>query len=58
MQREENHSVLGLEDGQVKEARQQGEDGSANRMVGSLASDSHNHKHNYKRISIFRWSKN
>ncbi len=41
----------------MKEAKQQGEDGSANGMVGSLASNSHNHKHNNKRISIFRWSK-
>ena len=41
----------------MKEEKQQGEDGSADRMVGSLASNSHNHKHNNKRISIFRWSK-
>jgi len=26
-------------------------------MVGSLVSHSHHNKHNYKRISIFRWSK-
>jgi hypothetical protein len=53
MQREENHSVPDLKDGQVKEAKQQGEDGSANGMVGSLASRSHNHKYLYKHNSVF-----